>query len=69
MGPSRTNSTSAQNPMKKEEGGNHLVECTGTGGEGSDRVILTNIWVPTLIPKNFFIRPFPVVSVPLRNRK
>ena len=53
MGPSRTNSTSAQNPTKKEEGSNHLVECTGPGVDRSGCVIWTNIWVPTLIPKNF----------------
>ena len=58
MGPSRTNSTSAQNPTKKEEGSNHLFECTGPGVDGSGCVIWTNIWVPTLIPKNFFSRPF-----------
>ena len=31
MCPSRANSTSAQNPTKKEEGSNHLVECSGPG--------------------------------------
>ena len=58
MGPTRTNSTSAQNPTKKEEGSNQLVECTGPRVDGSGYVIWTNIWVPTLIPKNFFSRPF-----------
>ena len=58
MGASRTNSTST-NPAKKEEGSNHLVECTGPGMDGrSGCVIWTNIWVPMLIPKNFFSRPF-----------
>ena len=58
MGTSRTNSTSAQIPTKKEEGGNHLVECTGPGVDGSGCVIWTDVWVPTLVPKNFFSRPF-----------
>lgn len=57
MGPSRTNSTST-NTAKKDEGSNHLVECTGPGIDGSGCVIWTNIWVPMLIPKNFFSRPF-----------
>ena len=57
MGPSRTNSTST-NSAKKDEGSNHLVECTGPGIDGSGCVIWTNIWVPMLIPKNFFSRPF-----------
>ena len=57
MGPSRTNSTST-NPAKKDEGSNHLVECTGPGIDGSGCVICTNIRVPMLIPKNFFSRPF-----------
>ena len=57
MGPSRTNSTST-NPAKKDEGSNHLVECTGPGSDGSGCVIGTNNWVPMLIPKNFFSRPF-----------
>ena len=57
MGPSRTNSTST-NPAKKDEGSNHLVECTGPGSDGSGCVIWTNIWVPMLIPKNFFSRHF-----------
>ena len=57
MGPSRTNSTST-NPAKKDEGSNHLVECTGPGIDGSGCVIWTNIWVPMLIPKNFFSRSF-----------
>ena len=59
MGPSRTNSTSAQNPTKNEEGSNHPVECTGPEVDGSGCVIWTYIWVPTLIPNNFFSRPFP----------
>ena len=48
-GPSRTNSTSAQNPTKKEESSNHLIECTGPGVDGNGCVIWTNIWVQTLI--------------------
>ena len=58
MGPSRTNSTSTQNPAKKEEGSIHLVECTGPGVDESGCVIWNNTFVPTLIPKNFFSRPF-----------
>ena len=57
IGPSRTNSTSAQNPTKNDECGNHLFQCTGPGVDGSGCVIWTNIWVPTLIPKKFS-RPF-----------
>ena len=34
MGSSRTNSTSTQNPAKKKEGSNHLVECTWPGFDG-----------------------------------
>ena len=68
MGPTRTNSTSAQNP-KKEEVSNHLVDGAGPVVDGSSCVIRTSIWVPTLIPKNFFSTPFLCGSVPLRNSK
>ena len=36
-----------------KEGSNNLVECTGPGVDGTGCVIWTNIWVPTLLPKNF----------------
>ena len=58
IGPSRRNSPSTQNMAKMEEGSNHLVECTGPGVDGSGCVIWSNIWVPTLIPQNFFSRLF-----------
>ena len=51
MGPSRTNSTSTQNPANKDEDSNLLVECSRPGADGSGCVFWTNIWVPTLIPK------------------
>ena len=58
MPSARNPSTSSTNQDKKEEGSNHLIECTGPGVEGNGCVIWTNVWVPTQIPKNFFARPF-----------
>ena len=58
MPSARNPSTSSINQGKKEEGSNHLIECTGPGVDGNGCVIWTNVWVPTQIPKNFFARPF-----------
>ena len=58
MAPTRNNSASAPNSAKKYDGSNHVVECTEPGMDGNGCIIWTNVWVPTLIPKNFFARPF-----------
>ena len=57
MAPTRNNSASASIPAKKDDGSNHLVECIGPEMDGNGCIIWTNVWVPTLIPKNF-ARPF-----------
>ena len=58
MAPTRNNSASAPNPANKDDGSNHLVECTGPGRDRNGCIIQTNVWVPTPIPKNFFARLF-----------
>ena len=57
MVPTHNNSASASIPAKKDDGSNHLVECTGPEMDGNGCIIWTNVWVSTLIPKNF-ARPF-----------
>ena len=58
MPSARNPSISSTNQGKKEEGSNHLIECTGPGVDWNGSVIWTNVWVPTQIPQNFFGRPF-----------